>query len=382
MFFAPDDIDVALAVLSREFARTAAEHDRSGVFPFGNIARLRETGLHALVVPRAHGGKGQGLFAAHRAVNAVARGEASTGLVLAQQYLFHGAIAGNANFPAALREKIFRSAVESGAFANNLRVEPDLGTPLRGGVPATVARRVPGGWSLSGRKIFATGSPVLAWNAIWAGTDEPTPRIGPFLVPAGTPGLRIEETWRQLGMRASGSHDVILDNVFIPEDHAGDILPQAQRKPDAVQMAWLCVLFATVYDGVARAARDWLVHFLNTRKPSNLGAPLASLPRMQEAVGQIESALYASRVQLENIAARVDRGETPSPQESSYAKQNSNQLVLTAVSKALEVSGNPGLSQDNPLERHYRDALCARVHSPQGDTVWIAGGREALAGAL
>ena len=54
----------------------------------------------------------------------------------------------------------------------------------------------------------------------------------------------------------------------------------------------------------------------------------------------------------------------------------------TAVSKALEVSGNPGLAQDNPLERHYRDALCARVHSPQGDTVWIAGGREALAGAI
>ena len=60
-----------------------------------------------------------------------------------------------------------RSAAEDGAFVNSLRVEPELGTPIRGGLPATIARRTANGWALSGRKIYATGSPVLAWNAIW-----------------------------------------------------------------------------------------------------------------------------------------------------------------------------------------------------------------------
>jgi alkylation response protein AidB-like acyl-CoA dehydrogenase len=125
--------------------------------------------------------------------------------VLAQQYLFHGALRANPGFSSALKDRIFRSAAEDGAFVNSLRVEPELGTPIRGGLPATIARRTSTGWALSGRKIYATGSPVLAWNAIWARTDEAEPRVGPFIVPAGAPGFTIEETWRQLGMRASGA---------------------------------------------------------------------------------------------------------------------------------------------------------------------------------
>ena len=375
-----DDIDVTAAALAREFAETAAEYDRTAAFPFANIERLRETDLAALVVPREFGGRGGGLARANRVVNAIARGEASTGLVLAQQYLFHGTLRLNPHFSPAMKERVFRSAVEAGGFVNSLRVEPELGTPIRGGLPGTVARRTATGWSLNGRKIYSTGSPVLAWNAIWARTDEAEPRVGVFLVPGGAPGLTIEETWRQLGMRASGSHDVVLDNVEVPFDHAGDLrTPDAVAAPDATQTAWVAVLFSTVYDGAARAGRDWFVKFLRERAPTNLGAPLATLPRMQTAVGEIDSALYASRVLLASIAERVDRGETPHPQESLYVKHNVTKNALDSVSKAMELSGNPGLAQANALERHYRDVLCARVHSPQNDSIFLGGGRLALA---
>ncbi len=242
-----DDIDVTASALAREFAETAGEYDRTAAFPFANIERLRETQLAALIVPREYGGRGAGLSRANRVVNAIARGEASTGLVLAQQYLYHGALRANPGFSPALKERIFRSAAEEGAFINSLRVEPELGTPIRGGLPATIARRTANGWALSGRKIYSTGSPILAWNAIWARTDEAEPRVGPFVVPAGAPGLRIEETWRQLGMRASGSHDVVLDNVEIPFDHAADLKTLEElAPPDAAQTAWVAVLFSTV----------------------------------------------------------------------------------------------------------------------------------------
>ena len=121
-----------------------------------------------------------------------------------------------------------------------------------------------------------------------------------------------------------------------------------------------------------------MLKFLRERKPSNLGAPLATLPRMQEAVGEIESALYASRVLLAHLAERVDRGDTPPSQESLYVKYNVTKNALFAVSKAMELTGNPGLAQANPLERHYRDVLCARVHSPQNDSIFLSGGRLAL----
>jgi alkylation response protein AidB-like acyl-CoA dehydrogenase len=143
---AQDDIDVTIAALAAEFAETAAEYDRTAAFPFANIQRLREAGLPALVVPREFGGRGLGLARAERVVNAISSGEASTGLVLAQQYLFHGSLIRNPDFRDSLRTKIFRTAVTEGAFVNNLRVEPDLGTPIRGGLPATVARRTADGW--------------------------------------------------------------------------------------------------------------------------------------------------------------------------------------------------------------------------------------------
>lgn len=379
---AQDDIAVTAAALAREFAETAAEYDRTAAFPFENIRRLRETGLAALIAPREFGGRGLGLVRANEVVNAIARGEASTGLVLAQQYLFHGTLQRNRDFAPALREKILRTAASEGAFVNSLRVEPDLGTPIRGGLPATIARRTADGWSLNGRKIYSTGAPVLAWNAIWARTDEAEPRVGVFLVPGGSPGLRIEETWRQLGMRASGSHDVVLEDVAIPFDHAAELKTLQERAElDPATAAWIAVLFSTVYDGAARAARDWLIGFLRTRTPTNLGAPLATLPRFQEAVGEIDSALYASRILLASLAERIDRGEAPHPQESLYVKHNVNKNALFAVSKAMEVSGNPGLAQTNALERHYRDVLCARVHSPQNDSIFLSGGRLALANA-
>jgi len=374
----PADQDESLAAIARDFALRAAAHDADGSFPFENIQRLHRAGLLALVLPKAYGGQEAGLAAAAGTVNAIAQGEPSTALVLAQQYLFHAQMQRN-GWAASLCDKIGRSTVIDGALANMLRVEPDLGTPIRGGLPATLARHVPGGWKISGHKIYATGIPALSWLGVWAKTNEDMPRVGIFLVPRAARGIRVEETWNHMGMRASGSHDTLFDDVFIPQDHALDIrVPAEWAKPDPLQMAWTTTLFSTVYDGVARAARDWFVSFLKERAPSNLGAPLATLPRMHEILGAIDALLYTSRTLLADIASRVDAGMPPPSQDSLFMKLTVTTNAIESVSKALEVCGNPGLSRDNPLQRYYRDVLCARVHSPQNDTILSAGGRLAL----
>lgn len=100
------------------------------------------------------------------------------------------------------------------------------------------------------------------------------------------PGTKIVETWDHVGLRASGSHDVIFDDVVFPLDHEIDVrTPEAWKAPDITQATIHAVFIAAIYDGVARAARDWLVAFLQDRVPANLGAPLATLPRIQEIAG-------------------------------------------------------------------------------------------------
>ena len=373
------DLQLKTAALARDFASRAAAHDEAGSFPFENIELLSRAGLLALIVPAALGGGGGDLRAANHVVNAIGRGEPSTALVLAQQYLFHFRMLRNPAFPPALAEEIARSAVTDGALCNALLVEPEQGSPIRGGLPATTARRVEGGFRLSGRKIYSTGSVALRWLAVWARTDDSEPRLGGFIIPGGAEGVSIEEIWNHLGMRASASHDMVFEEVFVPAARAIDLREPADlTPPDDAATAWIATLFSTIYDGVAQAARDWLVAFLHTRAPSNLGAPLASLPRMQDAVGAIDALLYVNRALLADIAGRCDAGLPPPARESNFMKLAVTNNAVAAVEKALEVSGNPGLSRHNALQRHYRDVLCARVHSPQDDSIRLNGGREAL----
>ncbi|NOV22795.1 acyl-CoA dehydrogenase [Cupriavidus necator] len=382
----------ALAALSARFAGTAGAHDAAASFPHDNFAQLHAHGLIAQVVPHAYGGGGASLAQARRVVAALAGGDAATALVLTMTYLQHRAIArADSHWPVSVREQVFASAVREGALINALRVEPQLGSPARGGLPATVATRVADGWRLSGRKLYSTGIPALRWLAVWARTDEAQPRVGVFLVPgpaAGIAGVRIVENWNHLGLRASGSHETVLDNVWIPPDHAVDIRPpsawaptgssQADLDANADQQAWMVVLLGSLYDAVARAASAWLNAFVRERAPGSLGAPLATLPRVQEAIGEIAALLRVNQVLLDDAAARTDAGDAPAGADSGLLKFTVTGNAIRAVELALQLSGNHGLSRNHPLERHYRDVLCSRIHTPQNDSILLAAGRAQL----
>src|ERR1700749_3709517 len=172
-------------------------------------------------------------------------------------------------WPGRLSRKLAKEAVEGVALINALRVEPELGSPARGGLPSTIARRTENAWRLTGRKIYSTGAPILKWYAVWAKTDEPQTRVGLFLVPAGLPGTQIVETWDHLGLRASGSHDVIFEDVAFPLDYEIDVRkPDDWRIPDFTQATVQAIFISAIYDGVARAARDWLGQFLQERAPA------------------------------------------------------------------------------------------------------------------
>ncbi len=373
----PPDIVRSLA---EGLAGRAAGHDRAGTFPHDNIAALRAAGLLALTVPRRLGGGGAGLARAAAVIRTLGAGDPATALVLAMQYLQHAVIhRDDSAWPRAVADAVGRAAVAHGALINALRVEPELGTPARGGMPATIARRDGDSLRITGQKIYSTGAPGLAYGVVFVRTDEAQPRIGNVLVPFDATGVRIAETWDHLGLRASGSHDVLFEDVPIPAAYAVDLRPPEDwQRPDPVQQAWNCTLLASLYDGVAGAAQDWFVGHLRARKPGSLGAPLASLPRFQEAVGENERLLHGNARLIAGLAAEVDAGRPPPPREAGFVKLTATDNAIAVVQRAAEFCGNAALARANPLERHLRDVLCARIHWPQADAVRVAAGKAVL----
>lgn len=372
--------DAQLASLRDEFAARAAEHDAQATFAHANFERLHALNLLALCVPAAYGGSGGGLVEAARVVGAVGAGDASTGLLLAMNYLAHHVLSRN---PPPLYRTIAQAALDGRGILNGLLAEPELGSAIRGGLPATFAERLPqGDWRINGRKSYATGSPIVHWwlALVRAGTDA-EPLLGTVLVPGGVAGLTVKPTWNHAGLRATASHEIQLEDVVLPAENALGFhppgAPELQARQAEVQV-WNGVLLAALYDGVARAGRDWLHRFLHERKPSNLGGALATVPRLQGVVGEIDTLLLVNRALIDDTARRADAAATPDPVRAQQTKHVATGNAVRILDLALSATGNHGLDRANPLERHHRDALCGRVHAPQADTVLLNAGRAAL----
>src|SRR6185369_16331656 len=134
----PDNVARA-SLLAKAFAERAPLHDRDGSFPFRNFEDLSQAGLLALTVPAALGGGGAGAAETARILGIIGKADPSTALVLSMHYIQHLVMARSARWPVRLSRKLARETVEGVALVNALRVEPELGSPARGGLPATIA---------------------------------------------------------------------------------------------------------------------------------------------------------------------------------------------------------------------------------------------------
>jgi alkylation response protein AidB-like acyl-CoA dehydrogenase len=386
-------IEARVHAAAREIAPRADEHDRHASFPADGIAALWRAGLGNLTLSTEHGGDGLSLLDTARAVSRLGAADASVALIWVM-HLAHLMLIEDPRFGLGdeARDTIIRSSLKGPALINALRVEPELGTPARGGVPATTATRLSGSdaqdWRINGHKIYCTGSHGLRWMLVWASVADEAAgdvSVGPFVVDANASGVEVRETWDHLGMRASASHDVILTDVAVPGGWTGVLepvggAPGAGRDPVAV--ATLNLLLSSLYLGVAEAARDRLAAYLHERVPTSLGAPLASLPRFQIAVGEIASSLVCARRLLDGLARDLDAGDEQARSAAADAgplKMLVSRAVIGATEQAVALVGNPGLSRHLPLHRHLRDALCSRTHTPQDDTIAAEAGRRTLA---
>jgi acyl-CoA dehydrogenase len=219
--------------------------------------------------------------------------------------------------------------------------------------------KVEGGFKMTGRKIFASGVPsanVLMTTGIY---DDPKdgPTVFHFPVPLDAPGVTVLDTWRVLGMRGTGSHDIQLQDVFVP-----DAVTQGVRRPagkwhgsvHTVALVALPIVYAA-YLGVAEAARELALAAVKKRKDD---------PGAVYLVGEMEAQLVTAQV-VHADAVALARTAKPGPETTAAALTRRGIMasaIIGTVEKAMEVAGGGGFYRSATLERLWRDVQAARYH--------------------
>lgn len=376
-------LDVA-GPLAERFVECAGTHDREASFPFENVADLRAAGLLALTVPEEYGGLGANELDFALVLERIAWGDASTALALGMSLANIGILAEGKLWPERT-QALFREVVDEGAMLNAAQAEPQLGSPSHGGMPATIARPdASGGWRIGGRKIYTTGAPALRYFLVLAAVEVPDqpPRLGNFLVPSDAPGLRIEETWDALALRASGSHDLVLEDALVPADALLDVREAGTPDPrGALGLPWAPIALAAIYTGVALAARDEAVRFAATRTPTGLGKPISELPAVRMKLGEMEELLLISHRLLYGLAGDWVRHPELRPAlkgQAPMVKSVTTNNAVRVTDLALRVVGGASMQRTMRLERLFRDARAGLINAPLDDVTLQNAGKAAV----
>jgi alkylation response protein AidB-like acyl-CoA dehydrogenase len=359
---------VALAKeLASDFATRAAEHDRNNSFPFENIARLKETGYSALVIPEANGGLGADLEDYVLCQEQLAQGCGATAIAI-NMHLFGLGSMIELSTGRRPEEKLFWDAIGR----NKQIIGGGISEPETGGdwgFFATKARKEGDSYLLNGRKTFTSLSPVIDLFMVMATIEDSDPPCSStFIIPKGTPGLELIETWDAMGMRATASHDLVIKDVMVPSMAKTESRPIGPIEGAAVSLfAWFTLSVAAVYTGVAIAAFNFVKEFTGRFKPLALPRPIKYLPGIQFAAADAEALLAQSRALYLTTARdyvanpKSFKGETGLARVV-LAKYVATNNAVRAVDQMMEIVGAHGYLKKFPMERYFRDVRAGVNH--------------------
>jgi alkylation response protein AidB-like acyl-CoA dehydrogenase len=225
------------------------------------------------------------------------------------------------------------------------------------------AEKTADGYRITARKAFASGAPVgnlLMTSAVFDG-DDGNATVLHFGVPMNSPQVKILDTWRTLGMRGTGSHDVLIDGFVVPDAAVGAKRTAGEWHPLFHIIATIAFpLIYSVYVGVADSARDIAIE-LAKKKQNRHAARIA---------GRMETDLAAARLALDWMlaAARLNAPSAETVNQVMIGRQLVARHAIAAVDAALELAGGAGFYRAAGLERRFRDIQAARYHPLQPET--------------
>lgn len=350
------------------FAKRAVKHDEEDAFVAENYAELRENRLFSAAIPTELGGGGvthSGMCGILRQLAGYCPSTALScsmhqHLIAAQIWNYRHGKPGKALLERVAAEELV--LISTGA-------RDWLGSNGE-------TRKVDGGYRVTAKKIFASGSPAGDLLITSAPYEDPNEgwQVLHFPVPFSAEGLRIDENWRALGMRGTGSHTVVLEDVFVPEDAV------ALRRPrDRFHPVWSVVLtvamplISSVYVGLAERSVAMVRQGIEKR---------AQDPVLPFLLGELENSLTSAQLAVDSMVTLAnDLDFEPEVQRANailVRKTLATRAALQTAEKALEVTGGGGFFRAMGLERFVRDAHAGQFHPLQEKRQHLFTGRLAL----
>jgi butyryl-CoA dehydrogenase len=362
MTFMLTDEQLMIRSMVREFARkvvavTAAERDESGEFPSENLKKMGDLGLMGMMIPPQYGGEGADTVSYALALSEIAYACAATAVVMS----VHNSIVCESilRFGNEDQKKEFlpglAAADRIGAFA---LTEPQAGSdPVR---QTTTAVREGNVYILNGSKRFITTGKNSDLVIVTAKTDENLRHAGisAFIIPKGTPGLAVGRVEEKMGLKASDTTDLILENCRVPVKYLigneGDGFKLAMKALDGGRIG-----IAAQSLGVARAALDAAVKY--AKKREQFGQAISKFQGIRWIIADMATEIEAAKMLMLQAAARKDQGKNYTKQ-ASMAKLFASEMVNRVTAKALQIHGGYGFTRDYDVERYYRDARVFTIY--------------------
>ena len=373
-------IELAAALGREKFAPRAAQHDRDATFPFDNYRDLRDAGLLAICVPREYGGLGADFTTYVMVAAELGRHCGATALSFnmhVSSCLWSGLIADALDMtPEQRADHARHRAAHYSAIVEHGKVysQPfsEGGAAAAGKAPwGTLARKVAddddgGGYVVNGKKIFASLAGAADVYGVLCTLDVPgaTQRDSLYLaVPADAPGVRVVGDWDPLGMRATVSRTLLLDDVRVPQ--SARLMPEGLYWQAAARFPHMFATLSPTYMGIAQAAYDFTVAYLRAEVPGMPPVKRRMYPTKQIAVAEMRVKLEQTRALflLNARDARVDPDkDTRMRLYAAHYTIMENANAIAAL--AIRTCGGQSLLKSLPLERLYRDSRCGSLMLP------------------
>ena len=349
------------------FAARAAKHDETDAFVADNYADLKARKVFAAGVPEELGGAGASVADLSGMLRTMAHHCSSTALALSM----HTHIIAT----AAWRWRNQKAPVDG---LLKRVVAEDLVLIATGGADwiqgSGKAVKVDGGYRVNGRKIFCSAAPAGSLIMTTAVLDDPTegPTVLQMAVPIGVSGVKVQDNWKTIGMRGTGSHDITLEDVFVPDAAVSLKRPSGKWHPlfDVICMMALPLVNA-VYVGVAEAASLLALESARRKRNDRL---------VQALAGEMENELTASQLALARV---IELAMTATPSVDTSAEVLRCRFLLgrstrATLDKAMELAGGGSFFRSAKLERLFRDVQAVRYHPVQDKPETAMVGRLAL----
>jgi alkylation response protein AidB-like acyl-CoA dehydrogenase len=336
--------------VQREVVPAAAELDERAEFPQALFRRCGQLGYFGLRYPEAVGGSEADFTTFCLMAEALAYGSLALAAAVSMQALMGTDFV--YRFGQAHHDRLLGPALRGEKIGTIAMTEPDFGSDL-GGI---TTRAVPDadGWRLTGQKMWITSATVADFFTVAAKTDPEAgfKGIDMFLVEKGAPGLRIGRRIDKLGVRASETSELILEDVCVPSENLLGEQGSGFRNLGAI-LAEIRTMTGALALGLAEAALDASVRY--ARERNQFGRPIGAFQAIQHKLAQMATQLEAARGLVRRAAAQIDAG-CADMRLACMAKLFATEMANQAADECTRIFGSYGFAMEYPAQRYYRDA--------------------------